>query len=144
MAELKPCPFCGSTATEMSAGSETWFVECDNCGVYTSGVYTATNGFGDPIEKWNRRAQPSLAEAIAEVEKVVAMAGKFAAIITKHMSESVSAGEATCKWILRSRFYQTECDGYLWEFAFNFCPRCGKRIELPAAPVTETETEVYL
>lgn len=55
--KLKPCPFCGGTATLRCEGASFW-VECE----YQNGclVGPATDFFGtecEAIEVWNRRAE---------------------------------------------------------------------------------------
>jgi len=59
--ELKPCPCCGSTATEMNVNKELndyWFIECDSCG-----LNTPASNFCDPRKVWNTRASAPAAEA---------------------------------------------------------------------------------
>lgn len=60
MAELKPCPFCGSddvgcwtTSAILPNGKHPHFVRCDNCWA-TSNSCCSTE---EAIEAWNRRAE---------------------------------------------------------------------------------------
>lgn len=55
--KLKPCPFCGGSATLISNGRPDsrrtgWKVFCDDCGVATL-LHTDK---GKAVEDWNRRA----------------------------------------------------------------------------------------
>ena len=58
MAELKPCPFCGSMP-ELQHGYEiaTEMVKvrfaCSECGAYAQSAYSTSGA----IESWNRRAE---------------------------------------------------------------------------------------
>lgn len=51
---LLPCPFCGSSETEIREGQthDTWLARCDNCGCKTMTTYTAK----ECTEVWNTRA----------------------------------------------------------------------------------------
>lgn len=49
--ELKPCPFCGGTATLKQDPTQSWYIECF-CGVF-KGYYTKKQ---NAIDAWNRRA----------------------------------------------------------------------------------------
>ena len=57
--ELKPCPFCGSTAKireEMDGRAETYSIHCRGCDMhYTKFVWRARDKRG-VIKEWNRRA----------------------------------------------------------------------------------------
>ena len=55
MAELKPCPFCGSKQVDVRKGKYLWWVECGNadcCGNGGGSKYKK-----EAIERWNRRAE---------------------------------------------------------------------------------------
>ena len=49
--ELKPCPFCGWSATVRSYGKEAWYVICCGCNI-RKGIYPTRE---KAIEKWNER-----------------------------------------------------------------------------------------
>ena len=51
--KLKPCPFCGWTATVRSYGAEAWYVICDGCNV-RKGLYPSRE---KAIYLWNKRAE---------------------------------------------------------------------------------------
>jgi hypothetical protein len=61
MANIKPCPFCGSTAS-LEVDKLKWWVQCDdleNCSVTDGCLYDS------PIEaetRWNRRPTINLKE----------------------------------------------------------------------------------
>lgn len=52
-ADLKPCPFCGSTAVELHnlVDPDDYFVACEECGVQQ----IANNTEGEAVRKWNTR-----------------------------------------------------------------------------------------
>ena len=56
--ELKPCPFCGSTAKireEMDGRAETYSIHCIGCDMhYTKFIWRARDK-QDVIKEWNRR-----------------------------------------------------------------------------------------
>ena len=53
MAELKPCPFCGSkNCLYIEREVEAWFIYCCNC--HTSGPWTQDKQ--EAIEVWNKRS----------------------------------------------------------------------------------------
>lgn len=58
--ELKPCPFCGSTAQTAIAcrdqlfGGEEWQAHCDQCGAEVSLFYHSED---EAAEAWNSRAE---------------------------------------------------------------------------------------
>ena len=59
MAELKPCPFCGSDNTEFMPDEEQWidttttgFIWCHGCNFTSDSYYSEEKA----AEKWNRRA----------------------------------------------------------------------------------------
>ena len=56
--ELKPCPFCGSSATHDSA-SRAEIIECDLCDAHVYGITVPT-----VIAKWNTRAAPVVTDAM--------------------------------------------------------------------------------
>lgn len=54
MAELKPCPFCGGTATAQKNSNTWWRIKCDNCPCEVGRYWYHKKA--DAIEAWNRRA----------------------------------------------------------------------------------------
>ena len=58
--ELKPCPFCGGKAELMEVNKSCW-VECCSCGAMAN-IRTVSQL---AINKWNKRAQPTIAEYLA-------------------------------------------------------------------------------
>lgn len=73
--ELKPCPFCGSTATHhhQSAGGD-FAVECSDCGA--RGPLDTAFGGCDEYEAWNRRAEVRAVRARCEKLEAVAAAAR--------------------------------------------------------------------
>lgn len=61
MADLKPCPFCGSTSIRLNAfGFGQWSAECLCCGIETKrylGDQITQEGRKRAIEAWNRRTK---------------------------------------------------------------------------------------
>lgn len=59
MAELKPCPFCGSSAIALRkmpwtwVGEELWECKCKQCAVRMGLQYSRKKA----VEAWNRRAE---------------------------------------------------------------------------------------
>ena len=54
--ELKPCPFCGSAASQLkNEFRKDYFVGCDKCG-----------GNAGTVENWNRRASQPASVSVAE------------------------------------------------------------------------------
>lgn len=53
MSEIKPCPFCGSSASywEDNHYDDRHVIECQNCGTSRRSEY----GYEDVLEDWNRR-----------------------------------------------------------------------------------------
>ncbi len=51
--ELKPCPFCGGKVSEWEDYDNSWYVECNCCGVK---VIQPTDTKDEVDKWWNRRA----------------------------------------------------------------------------------------
>jgi Lar family restriction alleviation protein len=54
MAELLPCPFCGSTnidCTNVGRNIDMWYVQCDNC----YATFPQFDSKEESIEAWNTR-----------------------------------------------------------------------------------------
>lgn len=66
--KLKPCPFCGGTATLLKGGACTLnpfvYVKCNGCGVTTKEVYIVAEYCANDkaVEVWNRRANTEAQE----------------------------------------------------------------------------------
>ncbi len=72
-ADLKPCPFCGSTdLTEEATGAaeirgytyQTCWIECNECGtcgpaIELSDVKTASPDYQEVRDAWNKRCEPT-------------------------------------------------------------------------------------
>jgi len=52
MAELKPCPFCGSPASTQKGYQNSWFVSCDS---RKCQAMVMDDTKEQAIRKWNRR-----------------------------------------------------------------------------------------
>ena len=94
--ELKPCPFCGLTATEMQTpDAKRWWVECDGCG-----VSTPTDNFGDPVRCWNTRSTSPSPAVEALVEALNDMVNMVQYAVDAGMNGSISA---TCPTMNKAR-----------------------------------------
>lgn len=60
IAEIKPCPFCGSLGVAVVGP----FVRCGSCGAV--GPYGHTNG--DAVQRWNERARTVPADQRREAD----------------------------------------------------------------------------
>ncbi len=117
MAELKPCPFCGSDRVEFFPDEEqiiedttTGFILCQDCGFSSDRFYSEAHA----AEKWNRRPDSNL--PAADVAPV------------RHG-----------RWLAQNDFWRkcSECEGTWHEQwikgkALNYCPNCGAKMDLKA------------
>lgn len=81
MAELKPCPFCGTPypyiTFERGYIDDSAVVFCNNCKVSVKVEENDQEGFNDEtrrraIAAWNRRAEPTQEETTKEIARFVA------------------------------------------------------------------------
>lgn len=87
MSELKPCPFCGGSASIRHWNDEDfafwWKVECSGCGAGTRGKWVSSRSDTCPLfyegvrEEWNTRASEACEAALkAKLEKALNHLGK--------------------------------------------------------------------
>ena len=55
MAELKPCPFCGGSASVLKVDNTWYEVRCDNCPCNVGRLWFYTRK--DATKAWNRRGE---------------------------------------------------------------------------------------
>ena len=75
--ELKPCPFCGGTASEKWAegGAAINWYACDDCGA--KGPWTRIGHDGSGMRNWNTRSDLALAAQGALLEKAAALLDQY-------------------------------------------------------------------
>jgi len=93
MSEIKPCPFCGSSASVKTGGFGEKAVSCDNkrCGIsFDGGIWFTTKGHA--IDLWNKQTirtkNERLKEQLKKAVDVVEML-KHSIVLTKYTAEVV-------------------------------------------------------
>jgi Lar family restriction alleviation protein len=116
MAELKPCPFCGGSASIHEAMGEDcdlyFFADCDACRVATDGYYSypdRPSGADLAAEAWNRRAERTC-EPVRREGHLFSEGGE-------------AEQEDFSQWLECS-----DCETAL-RYEDRYCPGCGARIE---------------
>ena len=129
MAELKPCPFCGSTNISCAdAGHETdiWFVQCENCGA----TFPHFDSETEATEAWNGRVENveyNVIKSAPTADVVEVRHGKW--IETQEPLGWCDVDCAECSvchesWIIDE---DSSIDDY--ECIWHYCPNCGAKMD---------------
>lgn len=115
MAELKPCPFCGSTNISCAdAGHKTdiWFVQCENCGA----TFPHFDSETEAAEAWNGRVD----------NKQIPKKPQYVDTRFRHHGRKISDGSSLDKC-----YKCPNCNSHIFHVfdSEKYCKYCGQALD---------------